>query len=231
MTDITSKKIVNILSVDEAKFSLNFMIGTIIGSFNKHYTAFSPDVNTVFIYENNANWSFIINIFRDPKIAKLISKPNMALTVFLHGNYANNIDHISNYLNNKNSARYVPTMKQEISNQDLIPSFQERVANVALIMSKYKDQADKTIKNLGIQRSYFNKNRDCYLLYLTAFNDILSNRGPVKFIDLVSYVRKYPFLYRTNISPGYALDVLIKMGSLSIDSHTTVVSIPDQIPI
>ncbi|CAH6418464.1 Hypothetical protein HVR_LOCUS165 [uncultured virus] len=272
-------RIIVISSPEEARFAQKFMVGTVTVAFNKDYTAFAPDVTNTFIYSNKNAWNFIIIIFADPNVLKLISKPMMALTTFLKGSAAQNVEHLSNYMNTRGQSRLIPEMKEEIINQHRIKSLQNQVCNpvneskirppkvplaeldfncdprgsqagfkepisstinlqlvagsVSLIMSKYKDIADKggpEGKAKKSKKSYFNKRRDCYLLYLTAFNDILSYRGPTKFVDLIAQVRKYSFLCRTKMSPGYALDGLIKVGALSNNAYTSTISIPDQMP-
>ena len=215
-------------SPDEARFAQKALSGIITVAFNNEYTAFSPNMNTVFVYPNVSAWNYIIEIFINPEILKLVSKPIMAVATFLKGIVFKKVEHLSAYMSNKGKSRFIAEMKREITNQYEIKNIQDRAAAVALIMSKWRELADKAKKE---KTSYFNKRRDCHLLYLTAFNDILSLYGPMEFNNLVALVYKYSFLCRTNMGPGFALNGLIKVGALSNNPFTSVVSIPDQMPI
>ena len=227
----SSVRIVMVTSSDEAIFSRQFLINVIAASFNKNYTAFSPDPTTVFVYPTKELWSYIITIFQDPALIKLISKPAPALKSFLNGNICANCQHISDYLNQRGASRSISEMKREITEQDSITDNTTRTGSVALIMMKYKLIADNTEKKPKKEKkSFFNKRRDCYLLYLTAFNDALVRNGPLPFVTLANTVKTYPYLCRIKINPFMALEGLIKVGALSLERNSTIVFIPDQIP-
>jgi uncharacterized membrane protein len=224
-------RIITIDSLEEASFARRFLGNIITVSFNKDYVAFSPDASTAFIYSTRLLWNSIISIFQDPTLIKLISKPAPALKSFLGGVIFANCQHISDYMSQKGEQRSISEMKREITEQDVIPQLSNRAGSVALIMMKYKLIADVTHKTPKQQKkSYFNKRRDCYLLYLTAFNDILVRNGPLRFVTLANIVKSYPYLCRIGLSPFMALEGLIKVGALSLERDTTIVSIPDQIP-
>lgn len=236
MADIptaTEARIVMVTSIQEAIFARKFLVNIVAAAFNTDYTAFAPDAMTVFVYPNKSLWSNITSIFRDTNLTKLISKPLIALKRFLNGANCENCQHISEYINQKAESRIIPDMKQEITDQDTIDSLADRAGMVALIMMKYKIKAEKLAikKPKKVKKSYFNKKRDCYLLYLTVYNDILSRYGPLKFIDLTRRTRNYPYLCRVRLSPAMALEGLIKVGALSNEVNTTLVSIPDQLPL
>lgn len=224
-------RIVMITSSEEATFARKFLINMVTVSFNKNYTAFGSDASTTFIYPTKLLWSSITSIFQDPTLMKLISKPAPALKFFLNGIVYENCQHISDYMNQKGDHRSISEMKREITEQDNIQDLAERAGYVTLIMMKYKliaDTAEKRPKKE--KKSYFNKRRDCYLLYLTAFNDILIRNGPLSFVALANAVRTYPYLCRVKLNPSMALEALITVGALSLERNTTLVSIPDQMP-
>lgn len=224
-------RIFTILSENDAKFSRKFLDGVIGVSFNENYVAFSIDVKTVFVYPTKEFWTDIIEIFQDPEILKLISKPIPALRTFIGDEVFNNFQHISQYMTNNGDNRSIPEMKREIMEQTQVLDIKQRAALIALIIMKYKINSDivKSNSNKSIKKSLFNKKRDCYLLYLTAFNDILITNGPLSFVKLTNMVKSYPYLCRIALNPSMALDGLIKVGALSINQDTTIVSIPDNL--
>jgi hypothetical protein len=224
-------RIVIISSLEEAAFVQKFLTGIIAVSFNRSYTAFSPDPKTAFVYSTKPLWSAIVKIFQDSSITKLISKPSPALKSFLGGVTCNKCQHISDYMSHKGDNRSIPEMKREIVEQDKIHDLKDRTGSIALIIMEYKTNADIVANNPKKEKkSLFNKRRDCYLLYLTAFNDILIRNGPLPFMRLVNIVKSYPYLCRVGINPSVALEGLIKVGALSSDRFSTIVSIPDQLP-
>lgn len=242
----TQIRIVSITSIDEANFSRKFLTGIIGVAFNKNYIAFSPDISTVFIYPTKPLWNYIVSIFEDPNILKLISKPKPALDSFIldiskhefktslqKNVICNNCQHISHYMSQKDDSRSIPEMKKELVEQNLNTDFFDKTISIALIIIKYKNIADifhSNPLNKKPNKNFFNKHRDCYLLYLTAFNDILIHNGSLPFIKLATLVKSYPYLCHTNINSFNALEALIKVGALSLEHRTTIVSIPDQLP-
>jgi len=198
-------------------------------SFNDEYTVFVPNLSTIFIYSNKLSWSSILSIFENANVVKLVSKPIMAVKSFLHDAPCNNCHHISDYINSYGEPRNIPAMKQEIINQSNVISLADRAAQVAIIIMKYKIAADSPIKKPkeGGRKSYFNKKRDCYLLYLTAFNDILIRYGPLKFVDLTRRIGRYPQLCRSRLSAALALNGLIKVGALVNEKETSMIYIPE----
>jgi len=228
IVDNKSERIVVITSAEEANFARKFMIKMVSVNYNDKYTAFAIDDSTVFVYPNLQRRDNIIEIFQATDLTKLISKPLSAVKLYLKGSNCNNCEHISAYISKKGNPRIIPDMKKEIIDQNMVESLSDRAAKVALIIMKYKIDADKTIK--PVKKSLFNKKRDCYLIYLTAYNDILSTYGPLRFTELTRKVRDYPYLCRMRLHPALALEGLISVGALSNDPTTTLISIPDQIP-
>ena len=230
MGTVSTPRIVIVASPTEAEFARKFSVGTVVVAFNKEYTAFAVDAYTTFVYPNKPLWSNIIALIQDQSINKLMVKPSSAVKGFFKIE-CSNCQHISEYMTQKGEQRSIPEMKQEIINQDIIGDLAERAGSVSLMLAKYKVLAD-TAQNQPKKpkKSYFNKRRDCYLLYLTVFNDVLSRYGPLKFIDLVRRIREYPYLCRAGLNPAMALEGLIKVGALSSEVNTTVISIPDQLP-
>jgi len=224
-------RIFTIISKNDSDFARKFLNGIIAVAFNKNYVAFSPDDKTSFVYPTKEFWDDILTIFQDSEIIKLISKPIPSLRLFMNGENFNNFQHISQYMTNNGDNRSIPEMKREIMEQTEVTDIKQRTALIALIIMKYKISADffKSNTTKSIKKSLFNKRRDCYLLYLTAFNDILISNGPLTFINLANMVKSYPYLCRIGLNPYMALDALIKVGALSINQDTTIVSIPDQI--
>lgn len=228
-------RIVVISSLAEALFLRKFLGGMVSLAFNSDFTALSPDPSNVFVYPHNLVMSSVLSVLSDPTIIKLVSKPMMAINKF-YNVLPTNIDHLSIYLQDRDgSGRSIPEMKREIVDTSNIEALDQRAAAVALIMSKYRAEADKMVKQ-SKKKSYFNKRRDCYALYLTIYNDILSTNGPLPFSELVNLASNYPSLCRIErysektISPAMALNGLIKVGALANDRYTSMVSIPDQIP-
>ncbi len=225
---INTERIILIGSRAEANFARKFMTNIVTINYNDHYTAIAIDGSIVFVYLNGANGNDILEIFRANNLIKLISKPLSAVQLFIGANNCINCEHISKYITNKGNSCLISQMKKDIIDQEKIESLSDRAAKVALIMMRYKIEADK-IKN-GDKKALFNKKRDCYLIYLTAFNDILSTYGPLRFTELTRKVRNYPYLCRMKLHPAFALEGLISVGALSNDPATALVSIPDQIP-
>ena len=227
----TQKRVVIVGSGNEAEFARKFLAGNITVAFNNLYVAFSPDDTIVFVYSTELLWDYIVEIFEDETLTKLISRPLGSLRSFLRNVNFSNVQHISDYMSRKGEQRSMPEMKREITDQGSIPDLSARAASVALTMMKYKLIADETHRRPKKQKTYvFNKLRDCYLLYLTAFNDILIRYGPLPFVYLANLVRGYPYLCRVKLGPSMALSGLVKVGALSLDRSSTLVSIPDQSP-
>lgn len=228
--DEKQKRIVMIENTNEAKFARKFISNVTTVAYNNEYTAFAMDDVTVFIYPNEITRDVIIEIFKDISVLKIISRPAPTLKRLLRGNNCENCKNISAYINEVGDPRVISEMKQNIMNQDNERSLSYRAAKVALIMMKYKIEADVTGKPpKKPKKSYFNKKRDCYLLYLTAYNDLLSRYGPMRFIDLTHRVREYPYLCRVGLHPAMALEGLVAVGALSSDPRRALISIPDQI--
>lgn len=224
-------EVITITSLEEAIFIRKLIVGTITVAFNNDYVAFAMNTDIVFVYPNDIARNVINDVFQSSNIVKLISKPLISLKSYLRGIVCRNCQHISAYINEIGGSRMIPEMKQEIMEQDVILSLRDRAAKIALIMMAYKLAADRSLpKQPKQKKSYFNKKRDCYLLYLTAYNDLLSRYGPMKFIDLTRKVREYSYLCQMTLHPALALEGLIKVGALSNDSQTAVISIPDYIP-
>lgn len=225
------QRIVMIENANDANFAKKFISNVTAVAYNNEYTAFAIDATTVFVYSNAIGRNAIIEIFKDPTILKLISRPAPTLKGLLRGNSCENCKNISVYINDVGDPRVVPEMKQAIMNQDKEILLSDRAAKVALIMMKYKTDADVTGKPpKKPKKSYINKKRDCYLLYLTAYNDLLSRYGPMRFIDLTRRVREYPYLCRVGLHPAMALEGLVKVGALVSDPKRALISIPDQLP-
>ena len=66
------------------------------------------------------------------------------------------------------------------------------------------------------------------MLHLSAYNNILSQTGPISRSDLLQQVRVYSILCRMDISPEKALEGLLEVGALIRDIDTDKISIPDQ---
>jgi hypothetical protein len=232
-------RIINIESAPEAQFAHKFMTNPVTVAVNDSFTAFAVDPMTVFVYSNT---QLIMSILQDINIVKLVSKPIPAIKS-IYGDIKN-CTHISDYIINKlkgqSSWMMVNRMNLEImeegnhleidrSTNQIRPtqSLSQTAANVALIMMKYKTQANRTI-DVKSEKSTFNEKRDCFLLYLTAYNDLLSRYGPMKFTDLVRRVKDYPQLCRTNMNPVMALKGLIESEALMTDPESTLIFIPEQ---
>jgi len=111
-------------------------------------------------------------------------------------------------------------LKDALIDAGMIEDQEERLKTLGTIMltviSKiYKFPSDDPI---------FNSKRECYLSYLTAYNDILIRYGPLPFVDLVNKVRT---VCRGNICPSEILVGLIKTGAFKSDPMTAIVSLPD----
>lgn len=248
---ISSQILIN--TPEEAIFARKFLSPTITVAMNSSYTAIGINIYMILIYPNATQRDAIAAIFQDNTILKLLSRPSPAWNSLnsavntcasthiyswnqdLSGISCTNCQHISEYIEKTGNGRIIPEMNREIMNQDGTVSLSQRAAEVSLIMMRYKIQADSTqhqnsLNSKESSKCMFNKGRDCYLLYLSAYNDILSRLGPITFTELTSRVRSYPYLCRTDLHPAMALEGFIKTGALSSDSETAIVSIPDQIP-
>ena len=179
-------------------------------AFNKEYIAVAYNLEKVMIY--NIDTPPII--FQDTKYIKLYCKPEFV--VERQFNIVNGI-HIGDY---KNNDRSYHQMKYDIINQGYNPDNMEKAHNIALIMMKYK-----LIVDSQTNESIFNNKRDCYLLYLTVYNEILAQDGPTEFMDLINKAKKYKYLCKIALTPVLALQTLIKIKALQ--EIETLVSIPD----
>jgi hypothetical protein len=225
---LSKYRMIMVNDVKEAKFTQQFINNEVAVAFNDEYCAFAIDTDTVFVYIIDTTLDYILAIFNDSNIVKYFSKPFGAIKLFTDGKYQNCL-HISRYLSNKGNRRDIPKMKMEIMDQDKGNALNVFAADVAIVTFKYKLETDEIVKNQKKRsKILFNKKRDCYLLYLTAYNDILSRTGPMKFTDLTIKVRDYPYLCKTKLHPAMALEGLIKVGSLNSDTITALVSLPDQ---
>ena len=219
-------QVIMINTEQEAIFAQKIITDTVVLTYNKDYSAVNVDGKTIFIYPHTIALPHIIRILSNPKITKLISKPDSAVKIFFKLSSCQSCMHISTYVNKK-IARKVPEMNREIMDQYQIKDLSIRAANVTAIMMKYKLETDKVTKQR--KRSFFNMKRECYLLYLSVYNDILITHGPMKFVDLTTRVINYTDLCQIDLPPSMALNALISVGALINDEKTSMVSIPDQI--
>lgn len=226
------QRVILVSDKDQAESTYGFITGTIVIAMNEEYTAIAIDPNTAYVYTNATTFPYLLEIYGDQKVTKIVSKP-IEFVKRLTGGICNDCVHISNYMHKLGDSRSISNMKLEIMNQDQEKTLSFRATNIAFIMMRYKLHADafkRQPKQTGRRRgSFFNKKRDCYLLYLTAYNDILSQNGPAQFTTLINKVKEYSYLCRISISPAFALEGLIKVGALNSDSTTTLISLPDQI--
>lgn len=203
----------NVLTIETADFSRKLLGKTISIAFGNLNVAICRDESTIFLYPNNIGLYIMKEILPNPDILKLVSKPFISS---YFGIECKNCQYIGEHVSD---LRLLSEMKNE-----LIENFQD-ITKIAGIMMKYKNLSD--VKN---SNSTFNSGRDCYLLYLTIFNDILSQNGPMKFLDLINKVNNYSCMCRMKLSASMALTGLIKVGALISDTETTIISLPEQIP-
>ncbi len=229
MDSVVSNDNPQISTIDDMKLFYSSLDSDISVAYNNLYTSFVTNSGRTIVFPNSIGKDIVIDIFKNPNIMKIVSKPLSSLKTFLKNNTCLNCVHISTYISDNGNQRNIPAMKQEIINQDSESDLKTRAVGVASIIMKYKIQADKEGKPVKTHRKiFFNKKRDCYLLYLSIYNDILSRFGPMRFIELIRRAHNYPNLCRTNLHPALALEGLIKSGALISDSRTTFVTIPDQ---
>lgn len=212
--EISRCKIVNIKTREDIDFVRKLITGIIAVAYNHEYAAFTMDGVTIFVCSIKSHKDCIIDIFTDSDIMKLISKPLPSLKILLGDNVYANCKNISSYLREANCSSLISKIKRSIIEQGNEPLV-DRVVGVALLIIKYKILSTRP------------QGRDCYLLYLTVYNDILSNYGPMRFTDLTRIARGYPYLCRTKLHPALALEGLISVGALLNDKE--LVFIPDQI--
>lgn len=221
-------RIIMVTSPSEATFAKKFLVGSVTVGYNAECTAFAIDKVTAFVYPNITMRSTIYEIFRDPNLIKISARPFQLLKSYFRDIKYENCHLIREYISD---IRTFIAMKHKLIDQDTVKDLSQRAATTALITMKYKSIADKLKKaSKTCTKSYFNKKRDCYLHYLTAYNTILSQFGPMKFSDLLLRIRDYQQLCHVSLNPAMALEGLIKVNALSNDLDTTIVSIPDQIP-
>src|SRR5690606_24787510 len=148
------------------------------------YAIFTQDGNKYYIYPVSSMFPNIINIFQDENIEKLISKNSQYLKNFLNGNKCNNCRNINDYLSANGNNQGVISIKNEIINIGNIQDLIEKHSLIAQTIINYKLKTDElkrktikrpTIKSSGPARNknFFSPKRQCYLLYLTIFNEIL----------------------------------------------------------
>lgn len=193
-------------------------------AFNSKYIAFGLSERKAFVYSNFTHRGIINDIIKNPRITKLISTPLCVLRQHAKSECKGCI-HIINRLDR--NQRKISEMNTEMMEQNSEPSLFFRAANVSLIIMKYKKSHQFASGNTRphARKSCFNKKRDCYLLYLTAFNEIISLCGKIPFTELVAEVSKYPCLSRIKMHPMIALDGLVKIKALRSDG--TFIYIPD----
>lgn len=207
------------------------MLNGVTVAFNDEFTAVAADLQTVFVYDNQAAGDAITTIFQDPHIVKFIVKPPAALKRFLHPIIPVNYKELTrgmawSTIHQMNSELVQLGDQLELDraqNQWVqVHSLDWIAAQVALTMMKYKVLAEQSTP----KPSSFNQKRDCILLYLTAYNDLLSQYGPMPFTDLVRRVKTYPHLCRTEMNPALALEGLVARGALKNDPVTANIAIP-----
>lgn len=211
----------------ESKKYLNDTVGVY---FNSNFFAFSSDSINFFIFPLRDFQQYIIDIFRNKNITKIISRPLALLKSVIGSDSCLSCQHIGDLLTKKTGNRFlVAQMKQDLLDQsELTDDFQKAVSIISIIL-KYKHISDVTIKPpKKVPKNIFNTKRESLLIYSTIFTSILIDRGPTKFTNLISIFRKmYSNLYETKLSPSYALSELIRFGLFKNNKDSTFISLPD----
>ncbi len=214
---------------------LNATIVTIAS--NPEWVAIATNLSTVYVTSRYSLW--LIALLQDANVLKITSKSNALFRKWFHPRSGealwtcNNCIAISDYLQSKkipSSAIYrLNAQMVEIGGNGLeidrstntvrrlIPLDQIAI-QVALLMMKTISEQNPS--------SFFNSSRDCYLLYLTAFNDILNRNGPLSTDELLLATKEYPHLCRIPMPAEMALETLIASGSLTNDVQSGAISIP-----
>lgn len=198
-------------TIQEVEFSRKILGNCVSIAFDDSNIAICRDESTIFFYPNNLGLNLAKQILSDPNILKLVSKPFMRSCF---GVECQNCQYIGEYMTD---LRLISEMKN-----DLIENASD-IVKVATIIMKYKRLSENK------KVSCFNNARDCYLLYLTIYNDILSQNGPMKFLDLINKSKEYSYMCRTQMNPAMSLTGLIKIGALVSDTNTTIIRIPEQV--
>lgn len=183
---------------------------------NHEYVAVATSADSVSLYSRDE----ATQLFENPDILKLVSRPREKLQYYLPGVECRNCRHIGTHIRMVASTELLLRMKDEI--RALPVSFgARRLLLLAALMMRY----------ISLSKSYnavyvFNKKRDAYLYYLTVFNDILAAERMIPSDLLLKRAESYPNYCRLPLSASTALDGLIKTGTLRRDRFD-VISLPD----
>lgn len=192
--------------------------GVISLASNGNNTVISLRDGTLHIYDNKIHYDQLVSILEDPNVLKIIDTNKYRLE------YLNNIQpkryvDIITFVKNNNHSSWIPKIKGELS----IAS----ITDAADIMMRYVILSHpEPILGPKEKKDYFDYKRDCYLLYLTIYNEIIMNYGPLPFVKIIGKLNAYPRLCRHNMSPANALEGLLCIGALIIDRKTTIISLP-----
>jgi len=223
----SSYRYITVQDKKEAKFVRRFITGSVTVGINQEFTGFAIDKKTVIIYRNKKHMKYIAKIFNNDRIEKIITRPLGAIKNLIGENLigknlieeCNMCKYIGDCVNSKRS---LYQMKLEIIEQGKEKEDNKRAGNVALIAMKYKMEQETETNKIGKEKcmdTIFNKKRECYLIYMTAYNDILSRDGLMKYTDLTVKVMEYKDISMSELHPAMALEGLIKTGALKYVSE------------
>jgi len=180
-----------------------------------NYIAITNDISVVYIYEINPSTRPYISAIMNSDLMKICSK------VYCHFEGVK-CEYIIDYITSKLKQPRVYKLKRELIKLGAITDPKERIAKIALIIAKYKIRADESAK---YNTRVFDAKRECHLLYLTIFNDILSRFGPMDVNNLFIEARKYPNLCRMDADLFEILNELTATRALVYDPRSLTVSI------
>lgn len=196
-------------------------------AFSSHYFALGVNVNQVLIYKlEEPIYSFVRDILERPTLTKFYGTHPGKLNQLarLVGASPASTMHTGAYVQTHLKPADLAQLKDGLIEAGIIPEEDERLAQTVLTLGSYLMKIHRLPP-----KNRFNKVRDCYLVTLTVYNDILTQYGPLIFTDLVAKARTYPNLCRISRSHGEILEGLIRLGALLSDPITAKVSLPDPI--
>lgn len=218
-----------ISSPQEHAYALNFLTDVAGVGFTDRYFAFSPDKFTVFIYDTQIVWDFVIEIFNNSNITKYVAKLPGYLETILNNNLVNTY-HINRYVMKYGDQRTVPDIKQHLIQLGEIKDPIDRISAISSTIMKYKHKADKYQRPVKkIRKNLFNRKRDAYLYILTLCNEILSIYGPMNMFSLQKYVSKYPNITRSPVNVSRLIHGLISIGAIKHNTCNNKLYLPDQL--
>lgn len=245
-------KLVPVLNAQEAQFSMKLYESPIIVVRANQEVVIITDHKWLLWYSDEVFNHISAAVFMNPHITKLVCTPLSKLKQHYGLSECVNCQHINDYVCARGGNELLPEMKQLIMNAHTIRDHTaQRIASIMMLYQEAVDSAPqekviqppprppkpkkpptrtpqtKIVGSMARPQMVFNKKRDCYLQYITVFNDILSSdTEPLTAVELARRADSYPNFCRISMTPLEALEVCVQAQALHYDPVSKLVSLP-----